>query len=206
MFTGIVEGIGRITRLAPAGERIDLAVDVGPLAEDVRVGDSVALNGCCLTVSRVEGSVLWFQAIPETVSLTSLRARSAGDGINVERALRADARLGGHLVQGHVDATGTVSECARQGEDVRLRIECAAALGSQLIPKGSIAVDGVSLTVVSPEATGFEVALIPHTLASTTLGEREPGDPVNLELDVLGKYVHRYVEQLGLGRDPRPDS
>jgi riboflavin synthase alpha subunit len=167
------------------------------------VGDSVALDGCCLTVTHVEGERLSFQAVPETLRLTSLGARRAGDQLNVERALRADARLGGHVVQGHVDGTGTVRSVEHAGEDVRMRIDCGAEIARLLVPKGSVAVDGVSLTVVAPDASGFSVALIPHTLAATTLGRRRAGDTVNLETDVLGKYVVSYLDRLGLSARPR---
>ncbi len=205
MFTGIVEGTARLARLEPRGAAVELELEAGALAAGVAVGDSVALDGCCLTVTRVEGERLWFQAVPETLRLTSLGARRAGDRMNVERALRADARLGGHIVQGHVDGTGTVRSVERAGEDVRVRIECASGIARLLVPKGSVAVDGVSLTVVAPDVSGFSVALIPHTLAATTLGGRRAGDRVNLETDVLGKYVVSYLERLGLASERRTE-
>jgi riboflavin synthase alpha subunit len=199
VFTGIVERLGTIARLERSGERVDLVVEVGAdLAGDTGVGDSVALDGCCLTVTGREGSRLSFQAVPETLARTTLGERRAGDRLHVERALRADARLGGHLVQGHVDGVGTVREIARDGDDVRVRIDCAAGLAELLVSKGSVAVAGVSLTVVAPDARGFSVALIPHTLAVTTLGERRPGDRLNLEVDVIGKYVHEYLLRLAV--------
>jgi riboflavin synthase len=199
VFTGIVERLGTIARLERAGERVDLAVEVGAgLAGDTGVGDSVALDGCCLTVTGREGSRLCFQAVPETLARTTLGERRPGDRLHVERALRADARLGGHLVQGHVDGVGAVRRVVRVGDDVRMRIDCAPALAELLVSKGSVAVAGVSLTVVDPDAQGFSVALIPHTLAVTTLGERKPGDRLNLEVDVIGKYVHEYLQRLAV--------
>jgi riboflavin synthase alpha subunit len=151
------------------------------------------VSGCCLTVTQARGRALVFEAVPETLRLTSLGERRAGDRVNLERALRADARLDGHIVQGHVDGTGRVRALARVGDDVRMTIACEPALAALLVPKGSVTVDGVSLTVVDPNEREFSVALIPHTLAVTTLGERQSGDLVNLEADVLGKYVRHFL-------------
>lgn len=198
MFTGIVEAVGKLRDLESVGGRVDLCLEVGSLTEGVEIGDSVALDGCCLTVTRAEPGVLWFQAIPETLAKTSLGQRRPGDRINVERALRADARLDGHIVQGHVDGTGEVVALLREGEDVRMTVSCSSEFGALLVPKGSVAIDGVSLTVVDPEPTAFSVALIPHTLSVTNLGDRKRGDLVNLEGDVLGKYVLQYLERRGL--------
>jgi riboflavin synthase alpha subunit len=203
LFTGIVEGTARLARLEPSGAAVVVELEAGALARGVAVGDSVALDGCCLTVTHVEGERLSFQAVPETLRLTSLGSRRAGDHLNVERALRADARLGGHIVQGHVDGTGTVRTVEYAGEDVRMRVDCSAEIARLLVPKGSVAIDGVSLTVIAPDASGFSVALIPHTLAATTLGRRRAGDTVNLETDVLGKYVVSYLDRLGLSARPR---
>ena len=197
MFTGIVEDLGSIARIDSAGELVELEIEVREdLARDVRVGDSIALNGCCLTVTGAGGGRVSFQAVPETLQRTALGTRKAGDRVNIERALRADARLDGHIVQGHVDGTGVVQEVRQLGDDVRLRIRCGSEIGRLLVPKGSVAVDGVSLTVIDPDADSFSVTLIPHTLSVTTLGELREGDAVNLEGDVLGKYVHRYLDQL----------
>jgi riboflavin synthase alpha subunit len=196
MFTGIIEGIGTIEELSRARDLIDLRVHVGTLTEGVRVGDSVALNGCCLTVTAVGSERLSFQAIPETLALSALADYKPGAHINLERAMRADARLDGHIVQGHVDGTGSVAAVRQVDEDVRIDIECSEEFGDLLVPKGSVAVDGVSLTVVEPGPRGFCVALIPHTLEATTLGEREAGDRVNLEADVLGKYVRHYLRRI----------
>ena len=194
MFTGIVEGIGTIEALDRFPERIDLQVAVGSaLSQGVRLGDSVALDGCCLTVTEKHDDRLTFQAVPETLRLTALGDRVVGDPLNVERAMPAAGRFDGHIVQGHVDGVGTVRQIRRGGDDVRLRIDCEAPVARQLVHKGSVAVDGVSLTVIEPEANSFVVALIPHTLDRTTLGRRKPGDRVNLEADVLGKYVLRYL-------------
>lgn len=201
MFTGIVERVGRITRLGSGPGAIELEIEVGAdLVREVRLGDSIALAGCCLTVVELRGDRLAFEAVPETLRCTSLGARRVGDAVNVERAMRIDARLDGHIVQGHVDGTGTVRSVQAASGDVLVRIDCAGEIARQLVPKGSVTVDGVSLTVVEPDASGFSVALIPHTREVTTLGACEPGRVVNLELDVLGKYVFRYLERTGVAR------
>lgn len=198
MFTGIVEAVARIERVERLAELVELRIEVAPeLASAVRVGDSVSLSGCCLTVTEVGGARLSFQAVPETLRRSALGERAAGSRLNVERALRADARLDGHIVQGHVDGTGRVRSLRRAGADVIVAVECAPEIAGQLVPKGSVAMDGVSLTVMDVGSDGFEVALIPHTLAVTTLGELREADAVNLEVDVLGKYVRRYLEQVG---------
>ncbi len=203
MFTGIVEGMGRIARLQPAGGKVDLEIEVAAeLAAGVPIGASVAIDGCCLTVTRNEaapgGSArLAFVAIPETLQRTSLGSKRVEQRVNLERALPANGRLDGHLVQGHIDDVGVVSTFLRDGSDVRLHVRCSAALAGLLVPKGSVAIDGVSLTVVDTAPEGFFVSLIPHTLEVTTLGERQPGDAVNLEADVIGKYVQYYLRRLG---------
>jgi riboflavin synthase len=198
MFTGIVEGIALLQQVEDQGARISLRLDAGELSQGVSIGDSIALDGCCLTVIEIDGTRLTFHAIPETLARSSLAGKKPGSRLNVERALPAGGRLDGHIVQGHVDGVGVVRELARCGEDVRLSIDCERELAELLVPKGSIAVDGVSLTVVDPGPSSFSVALIPHTLEATTLGERAEGDRVNLEADVLGKYVRHYLEQRGL--------
>ncbi len=198
MFTGIVETVATVTRIdrAPGAGLIDFEIEVeAEMAAEVRVGDSISIDGCCLTVTSVLGARVGFQAIPETLRLTSLGDRKPGEEVNVERAMRADARLDGHIVQGHVDATGRVRGLQRSGDDVLLRVDCGPEIARLLVQKGSIAVDGVALTVVDPDPEGFSVALIPHTLKVTTLSDRGAGDRVNLEADVLGKYVFRYLEQ-----------
>jgi riboflavin synthase alpha subunit len=197
VFTGIVERVARITRLESVAGRVELEIDAGAdVAREVKLGDSIALSGACLTLVAVRGDRLAFQVVPESLRMTSLGARKAGGLLNLERAMRADARLDGHIVQGHVDGVGQVRELRADGDDLLVHIECAPELAVQLVPKGSIAVEGVSLTAVDPDARGFWVALIPHTRAVTTLGSLESGQSVNLELDVLGKYVFRYLARM----------
>ncbi len=196
MFTGIVEAVGRVAAVEPRGELLRLVLDAPSVAEGTRLGDSVAVNGACLTVVSVEGSRLAFDAVRETLQRTGLGELRPGARVNLERALRAGGRLDGHLVQGHVDATGRVARLERREEDVRLFVACDPAFAELLVEKGSVAIDGVSLTVVGVQADGFDVALIPHTLRETTLGERRPGDRLNLEADVLGKYVKKYLDRV----------
>ncbi len=196
MFTGIVETVGTVASIEREGELARLAIDAPEIAEGVKIGDSVAVNGGCLTITKEAGGRFEFEAIEETLKRTKMGELEVGSRVNLERAMRADARLDGHIVQGHVDGTGRVSRLEREGDDVRLYVDCDRELAECLVEKGSVAIDGVSLTVVGVTDTGFDVALIPHTLAVTTLGELAPGDRVNLEVDVLGKYVKRYVERV----------
>lgn len=196
MFTGIIEAVGKVSSVEERGDVLRLVLEAPEIVEGVRIGDSIAISGACLTVVAIDGGTLAFDAIRETLARTSLAGVQAGSRVNLERAMRADARLDGHIVQGHVDATGTVERLEREGDDVRLHVACDGSFSELLVEKGSVAIDGVSLTVVDARAEGFDVALIPHTLAVTTLGERKPGDPVNLEADVLGKYVKKYLERV----------
>jgi riboflavin synthase len=196
VFTGIVEALGRVVALEARGDLVRLRVEAPGVANGAKVGDSVAVNGVCLTLTAAEAERLCFDVVKESLDRTSLSDLSVGSPVNLERALRADARLDGHIVQGHVDGTGCVRALERRGDDVRLSVSCGPEVAQYLVPKGSVAVDGVSLTVVGAREDGFDVALVPHTLAVTTLGAKRPGDRVNLEADVLGKYVKRYLERL----------
>ncbi len=196
MFTGIIETVGKVTGVDRGAESACLHIDAPGLAEELRIGDSVAVNGACLTVTAGEGSQVTFEAVRETLEKTNLGALRPGGRVNLERALRADGRLDGHIVQGHVDGVGVVRELRREGDDVRLFVDCGPEVAEVLVAKGSVAVDGVSLTVVDARPGGFDVALIPHTLAETTLGELRAGHRVNLEADVLGKYVKRYLGRI----------
>jgi riboflavin synthase len=195
VFTGIIEAVGTIAALEPRGSQVGVVVEAPKVVPGVRIGDSIAVNGACLTVTRIEGARLHFDAVRETLERTSLGDQCVGARVNVERAMRADGRLDGHIVQGHVDGTGRVDALERAGDDVHFAVRCGPEIARYLVPKGSVAIDGVSLTVVGVSDTGFDVALIPHTLAETNLGDRKPGDRVNLEADVLGKYVVRYLER-----------
>lgn len=196
MFTGIVECVGRVASVSPAGELVRLRVEAEAIAGQVGLGDSIAVNGCCLSVTGRSATYIDFDVVRETLERTALGALDIAARVNLERALRADGRLDGHIVQGHVDGIGHVERLERAGGDVRLYVACDAELATMLVHKGSVAVDGVSLTLAGVSELGFHVALIPHTLEITTLGERCPGDTVNLEADVLGKYVRSYLERV----------
>jgi riboflavin synthase len=196
MFTGIVETIGIIEGVEPGDDLTRLVVGAESIADGMKLGDSVAVNGGCLTVTSIRDGRFAFEAIPETMERTSLGDLKVGARVNLERAMRAGDRLDGHIVQGHVDGVGTVRQVIQDGNDVRLQIDCDPELADCVVEKGSIAVDGVSLTVAALLPSGFEVALIPHTLEVTTLSDRQPHDRVNLEVDVLGKYVKRYLERV----------
>jgi len=204
MFTGIVETVGIVEEVGSADGLTRLVIDASPIAEGLEIGDSVAVNGGCLTVTANRGGRLSFEAVRETIECTSLGDLKVGSRVNLERAVRASDRLDGHIVQGHVDGVGTVRQMVRDGNDVRLQIDCDPELADCVVEKGSIAVDGVSLTVAALTPSGFEVALIPHTLELTTLRDCQPHDRVNLEADVLGKYVKRYLERMLPSNDKAP--
>ena len=189
MFTGLVLGMGEITAEQPREGGIRLWIDAGPIAAEASTGDSVAVDGCCLTVVAQEENRLGFDVIPESLRRTALGAKAVGSKVNLELPLRANDRLGGHFVQGHVDGTAEMLARSEQGDDVVLAFSTPEALRGQVVEKGSIAIDGVSLTVAGVESDSFTVALIPHTLEVTTLGILRVGDRVNLEGDILAKYV-----------------
>ncbi len=193
MFTGLVEGTAQVHALEASAGGVRLRVRVAWMAGDVALGDSVAVNGCCLTVAAREGDVLCFDLLQETLSRTSLSGARAGDRVNVERALAAGSRLGGHFVQGHVDCTAEVLAVSRSGPDLRVEMELPGEGAAYLVPKGSIAVDGISLTVAELHRSSFVLWIIPHTLEKTNLGDRVAGDRVNLEYDILAKYVERML-------------
>jgi riboflavin synthase len=192
MFTGIVEERGTVASLE--GGR--LAVECRTAAAGTEPGESVSVNGVCLTAVEVGPGRLGFDLSPETLDRSSLGSLRPGDPVNLERPVTLASRLGGHLMQGHVDGVGTVEAVTPSGRGATLRIRLAPELGRYVVEKGSIAVDGVSLTVAGTDDAVISVALIPHTLAATTLGARGPGDAVNVEVDVIAKYVERLVEEV----------
>jgi riboflavin synthase len=193
MFTGIVRELGRVAGIDGGDAGVRLRITAPATAPGVALGDSVAIGGVCLTVVAIAGDELAFDAVPETLSRTSLGTLAAGDGVNVEPALRAGEPLGGHVVQGHVDGLGHVRSVEPEGDGKRVWVDAPQDILRYCIEKGSVAIDGVSLTVAALDATGFAVALIPHTLAETTLGVLAPTDGVNLEVDILAKYVERLL-------------
>jgi riboflavin synthase len=193
VFTGIVRERGTVAAIDGGEAGVRLRIDAPETAAQATVGDSVAINGVCLTVTERNGTSLSFDAVPETLSRTALGRLAAGSAVNLEPALRAGEPLGGHYVQGHVDGVGRVRSIEPEGDGVRLAVETPVELLRYCVEKGSITVEGVSLTIAALRDHGFEVALIPHTLAETTLATLAPGDPVNLEADVLAKYVERLI-------------
>lgn len=196
MFTGLIQAVGRIEHGVEAADGMRLTV-TSPLAAELRQGDSVAVNGVCLTAASVEDGAFTAELMNETLSRSSLAAAAAGRPVNLELPVRPSDRLGGHIVQGHVDALGTVVSVAEDGFARRLTIEAPPELLSYVVEKGSIAVDGVSLTVVELGNRCFTVSLIPETLTRTNLGAAEPGTRVNLEADVLAKYVEKLLHRDG---------
>jgi riboflavin synthase len=196
MFTGLVEALGNVHALQTDGPGKLLEIAEPRLAPELSLGESVAVNGACLTVVDIARETFRFQVGPETLRLTNLGELEPGSRVNLERSLKAGDRLGGHIVQGHIDGVGELAKRDRQGEWELLWFSCGAELTRQMVRKGSIAVDGVSLTVLDVTGAGFSVALIPHTLAVTTLGFKQPGASMNLETDLFAKYIAKYLETL----------
>lgn len=194
MFTGIVEELGRVRAQAPVHDGARIEIEAHKVLDDVEVGDSIAVNGCCLTVAE-RGSDWWAaDAVAETLARTALGSLQAGDPVNLERPVRLLDRLGGHLVQGHVDAVGRVRDRrALPDGSAEIVVDAPPSVRDYLVEKGSVAVDGISLTVVAVDDGGFSIAAIPHTLAVTTLGTRRAGDALNLEVDLVAKYVERLL-------------
>ncbi len=191
MFTGLVATLGSVAAVEAAGDGSRLTIAAGELARELAEGDSVAVSGVCLTATAIEGERFTADVVAETLRRSSLGPLRQGDAVNLELALRASDRLGGHVVQGHVDAVGTVATAEPEGLGRRIRVEAGAEVLRYVVEKGSIAVDGVSLTVAEVDGVGFAVALIPETLQRTTLGSAQPGRIVNLEVDVLARYVEK---------------
>ena len=196
MFTGIVREVGSIAAVTGGEEGIRLEIEAPATAPLVDVGGSVAINGVCLTAERIEGTRLTFHAVPETLSRSTLGELGRGSVVNLEPALRAGDAMGGHMVQGHVDGIGRVQSIEAEGEGLRVIVEASADTLRYCVEKGSITVDGVSLTVAELHDDAFGLALIPHTIAETTLARLVPGQHVNLEVDVLAKYVERLLPPL----------
>jgi riboflavin synthase len=195
MFTGIVEETGRITDFTPGAKAWNLQVEARIALENLAMGDSIAVNGCCLTVARFDAKHLWFDVLEETRRLTNFKNLGVGAPVNLERSLRFDGKVGGHFVSGHIDGVGAIEVLEQRGNDIFLTVRAAPGSGRYLIHKGSIAIDGISLTVAETEDDRLSVWLIPHTLAVTNLGSKKVGDEVNLEFDLLGKYVEKLLQR-----------
>ena len=202
MFTGLIEAIGEVAEVkrTPGGLRVRLTTDLAPTLAN---GDSLAVNGVCLTVVAADRQGIHADVGPETARVTTLGAIKRGALVNLERPLRADSRLGGHFVQGHVDATGSIEEVRQDGESYWLTVRFPPALAPYIVRKGSIAVDGISLTVAGVDERHFDVQIIPHTWTHTNVQAARSGEPVNLECDILGKYVARVMEVAGAGQKLR---
>ena len=193
MFTGIIEELGTIRSIRRGAASAVLSIGAEAVLSDLRIGDSVAVNGVCLTATGVDGSGFTADVMHETLRRSSLGALGPGSRVNLERAMAADGRFGGHIVSGHIDGTGTIAERRRDDNAVWYTVSAPPALLRYIVEKGSIAIDGISLTVASVEADRFSVSVIPHTAAVTLLGAKGPGDVVNLETDIIGKYVERLL-------------
>lgn len=197
MFTGIIEEAGTVHSVKPGSKSIELSVHSSVCSKTLKLGDSLAVNGCCLTVVKKSGTgqkcIVFFDLLQETWNKTNLQFLKPGSLVNLERPLRADGRLDGHFVTGHVDGLGTIERWERKGQDHVLDIQAPAELLRYVVYKGSIAVDGISLTVAEARAKSFRIWIIPHTFAVTALQQRRSGDAVNLETDILGKYVEKFA-------------
>jgi riboflavin synthase len=193
MFTGLIENVGHVVQLANTGDALRLRVSTA-LAPELALGESVAVNGVCLTVTHIADGEMWADIGPETARVTTLGAATAGDAVNLERAMRGDSRFGGHFVQGHVDAVGTVEDVRSEGDARWLTVAFPRALAAYFVRKGSVAMDGISLTVAGLADDRFDVMIIPFTWAHTNIAGLRNGSRVNLECDMVGKYVARAVE------------
>lgn len=196
MFTGIIEEIGRISTIQRSGETFVLTIEAGKILEDVHLGDSIAVNGVCLTVTSFSGKGFTVDVMPETVKATSLNHINRGSKVNLERAMAAGGRFGGHFVSGHIDGTGVIRSKKPFENAIYYEIEANQGMLNYIILKGSIAVDGTSLTVFGKTESSFTISLIPHTLSETILGLKGSGDVVNLECDMIGKYVGHFLTDL----------
>jgi riboflavin synthase len=193
MFTGLIEEVGRVVSFDRLGSAARLAVAASFPADEVRLGDSIAVNGVCLTVAAAKGGAFSFDASPETLEQTAFRRLKSGDRVNLERALRLGDRLGGHIVTGHVDCVATVTERREVANNIIFSFRIPHASARYLVAKGSVTIDGISLTVNRVDETGFSVNVIPHTASLTTLPGKRPGDEVNIETDIIGKYLERLL-------------
>lgn len=200
MFTGIIEEMGRIKRIAMQGSSGQITIRADKVLEGTKIGDSIAVNGICLTVVSIQKDGFTADVMAETVRRSSLSDAGNGDFVNLERAMAADGRFGGHIVSGHIDGTGTIRSCRKEENAVWVEIEASPEILALVVEKGSICIDGISLTVASVSDSGFQVSVIPHTGEETTLLKKGPGELVNLENDVVGKYVQKL-----LGLEPKTE-
>lgn len=194
MFTGIIEEVGVINRLSLSGNSGSIDVKASKVLEGTKIGDSIAVNGVCLTVTNLKSNGFIADVMPETIARSSLNILTTGSLVNLERAMPADGRFGGHIVSGHIDGTGIIEEIYGDENAVRISIRAANDIMQLIVEKGSITIDGISLTVASTAEDSFSVSVIPHTLSETSLIKKEIGNPVNLETDIVGKYVQKLLK------------
>ncbi|TKJ39397.1 MAG: riboflavin synthase [Planctomycetes bacterium B3_Pla] len=202
MFTGLVETICVVKSIRPSAGSTVLVIDMGELAGESRIGDSISINGVCLTVAGIEGALVSFDVSAETLAKSTLGKLKSGSQVNIERALKAADRFGGHFVQGHVDGTATIAAITKHGEFADIRFAAEAELLDAMVPKGSVAVDGISLTIAKIDQNGFTIAIIPETLRRTTLGKARIGDCVNIETDIIVKTIKRQLENILPKKEP----
>ena len=201
MFTGIVEGIGTVKAVRPAAAGAVISVDLAQLAQRVKPGDSIAVNGVCLTVSGLRGNTAEFDVSDETLSKSTMDKAAGGSAVNIERAMAADGRFGGHFVLGHVDGTAKIKTIEKKGEFAVIHFSAQEKLLDEMVEKGSVCVDGISLTIAKMDEEGFSVAVIPTTLKETTLGTAKVADKVNIETDIIAKMVRKQLQKISTGKD-----
>lgn len=206
MFTGIIEGFGNIAAMSSAGQGKRVTIEADFSLGQTKIGDSICVSGACLTAVKIEGRRFEVDVSPETLQTTTFNKAQVGDRVNLERAMRFSDRIDGHLVTGHIDGTGTVKQRETLANAIIITFDAAEPLTRYMIAKGSVAVDGISLTINSCDATSFSVSVIPHTAKLTTVGFKNRGDRVNIETDMIGKYVERFLTGgVGAGQDQTPD-
>ena len=201
MFTGIIEGLGTIGAIRPTGQGKRLTIEADYVLDQTKIGDSVAVNGACLTVVKINGSTFEVDLSPETLATSTFDKARQGDRLNLERAMRLSDRIDGHLVLGHVDGIGVIKQEEKLGNAIGITIAAPETLSRYMIHKGSVAIDGISLTINSVALKSFTVSIIPHTAHLTTIGMKQKGEPVNIETDMIGKYVERFMQD-----ESMPDS
>ena len=197
MFTGIIEGRGKVIRVEYQGQEKRLAIGLPPHLTEVQLGDSINVNGACLTVAKIKGQVVELDISQETLERTVLEELREGDQVNLERALKLSDRLGGHIVTGHIDGIGVIVDKRKERDFIQLRLKIPESVSRYVVQKGSIAIDGISLTVNESQGEEVQITLIPYTIEKTTLEDKKAGDRVNLEADILGKYVEKLIGQTG---------
>jgi riboflavin synthase len=196
MFTGLIEQVCTVKSAQTSAGAVKLTIDLGKLADECKIGDSVAISGVCLTIAGLEGGLVWFDVSAETLKTSNLTKLTAGSKVNVELAMKIGDRFGGHIVQGHVDGVAKIKTVDKRGEFADIRFEAEGELLDQMVVKGSVAIDGISLTIASMDGSSFGVALIPETLKQTTLGEAKTGDVVNIETDIITKTIKKQLEKI----------